>query len=103
MKTSYVKRLLIMSIPLLLIACGGSGPSKSDAEEALDDLVSQLAQFLGGKEQATQKVKVADIKCEKKGEDIFDCQVLLDMQGQQVPDRYQFTKLDGKWRAKHLN
>ncbi len=102
MKTSYTKRLLGMSLPLLLIACGGSGPSKSDAEVALGELVSQFAQFLGSQGQPAPQVKVADIKCEKKGNDIFDCQVLLDMQGQQVQDRYQFTELDGKWRAKHL-
>lgn len=99
------KRLIVLSLPLFLVACAGSGPSKSQAEESINELLQpmqQMQQFLSGNNQSAElpKVKVADIKCEKKGDSIFNCQVLAEIQGQEVQDSYQFTWLDGKWRAR---
>lgn len=94
---------LISSLGLLLAACGASGPSRSDAEAALEDYVSELSkgmgQWFGTKQPANKiKVKVMDLKCGTAG-GAFDCQVLYELQGQQVNDRFQFTNLGGKWRA----
>jgi hypothetical protein len=84
-----------------LAACGNNGPSKAAAGAALSDLVSQFAGLLPGGEQKIQ-IKVDDLKCQKQGDDIYNCQVLATVNGQQAQDSYEFTKLGGKWRARHV-
>jgi len=90
-----------MTVLLLLSGCGDSGPSRSEAAEALDNLAAQVAGMIGTK--PTQKVDVRDLKCTKVSDGIYDCQVLARLNGAEVTDRYKFSKLGGRWSAMHIN
>lgn len=92
--------IIVIGLLFSLAACN-AGPSKSDAEAALGDLVTNVSALLGSRTMEPIKVNVSDLKCTKAGDDIYNCTVLLNMNGQEAQDNYRFTKLGGKWRAEH--
>src|ERR1700722_11466692 len=98
MSVGFSRAAKIAGISLigLLAGCGHSGPSKSEAEKALDDLVEQ---FVGNTNHA--HVKLTDFKCSETGDDTYSSQVLVNISGTDVQDKYTFTKLGGTWRATH--
>lgn len=106
---SYIRGLSAIGLTLVLSACGSSGPSTSDAQQALIDQVLQFSKSVSALtgQQSSQsandvKLKVKDLKCKKEGDDIYTCDVLANVNGEDVTDRDRFTKLGGKWQAQHI-
>jgi hypothetical protein len=85
-------------VPVLVAGCGGSGPSKDDVKQAMIDDVAAMSSPQAAEAYAAA-MKVADLKCQKTGDDTYNCEVLVEQQGQQIPMNYVFTKLAGKWHA----
>jgi len=93
-----MKRFLLMAPALVLLAACGSSPSKSDAEDALNELAAQMGQLFGNKN--LPKIKVKDLTCQEVNEKTFDCEVLLTspiLGDKAIVERHRFTRLDGKW------
>jgi hypothetical protein len=98
---SRVAKIAEISLIGLLAGCGNSGPSKSEAEKALDNLVAQFTGAFGNNNANAAHVKLTDLKCSETGDDTYSCQVLVNIGGTDVQDKYTFTKLGGTWRATH--
>lgn len=88
---------IVLAFSLVLTACGNAGPSKSGAAKAISEYL--LPDVL--------VITVQDLKCNKTGNDTFDCQVLYtvdrpDSVGTNHPAvmEFEFIKLGGKWLAK---
>jgi len=96
------------ALSLILTGCFDSGPSKTDAEKVLSAEVAEATRFMGGlmgnnsANQTQIPVVIRDIKCNKTGNGAYDCDLLADIQGNQIPARYRFVKLGDKWTGKEL-
>ncbi|KAB2910931.1 MAG: hypothetical protein F9K29_23795 [Hyphomicrobiaceae bacterium] len=96
---------LVLLCTLALGACGGAGPTKKEAAEAVNELASEVAKAFsfGSRSIEPAKIEVGDLKCSVAGQDIYDCAVLLKRDdGNEGQDNYRFTKLGGKWRAERI-
>ena len=89
--------IILASLCMLLTACG-SGPSKADAEQAIDAMVKELATSLGAmlgnnnvNADAIPHVTVKDLKCTEAGKDTYDCAVLAVQDGQETQENISYN------------
>lgn len=92
-------RVIVMAVAgVALASCGQSGPSKDDAEGALNSLFGAAAH-----------ASISDLKCAKTGDGMYNCQVLVQWSGagfvgvpthKPILQSYQFVKLNDGWHAK---
>lgn len=100
---------LFFLISCLLLAACSSGPSKSDADVAINAMLVDFSRGLGAlfgenDDSAAMPLhaKVSDLKCSKIGDDTFDCAVLFILKGETNQDRFRFTKLAGQWKCEAI-
>lgn len=97
------RALACVGAALLLASCGSSGPSKSQAGDAISTLFKSNP--LLGSAAASVDISVDDMTCNEVGTaEIYDCQVLWTATGpagtRQQTSSFQFVKLGGQWQAK---
>jgi|GEM_PF-4461134 len=107
----FISRIscLFFLISCLLLAACSSGPSKSDADVAINAMIVNsyhglLPLFKENNDSAPMPLhaKISDLKCSKIGDDTFDCAVLFILKGETNQGRFRFTKLAGQWKCEAI-
>jgi hypothetical protein len=93
----YPSFLLLM----LVIGCGSSGPSKTEAEIAINDLSAQFSNIFG--DGHAPHAVVTNLECSYHAIDVFDCSVLMNKNNKDTRDNYRFSKIGMKWVAEQTN
>lgn len=109
-----LRTIALVAATGLLAACDGA-PSASDIKgvhQAESDQAREQAEAMAGgmmmdgmiDEMIPQVMDISDVKCEKVGENVYECQYLISgkMHGQEFEDEFavsDFRKTDKGWFA----
>lgn len=104
-KRNAVGATAVCALAALLVGCGDSGPSRSEAAAAMT--TAAKAELGGLYSNPSFTINVDDLKCAEAGDEIFNCQVLMTAVGpagsKQSTVSVQFTKLGGEWHAQPMH
>jgi len=88
-----ITRLLVILVPLILTACGSSGPSKQDVEDALNRPIQQD----NSTGDDVSPIVVSSSSCVSQGNSVYRCTVTASQDQMTLTHVIDFKLINGEW------